>query len=121
MLKRLLIAWAGNGAALCAAAGLLEGISYGDDWWVLVVAALVFSLINAVVRPVLLLLSLPLIVLTLGIALFVVNLLMLGLTSALVDGFEIDGFWAAVGGTIVVWLVNWLLSVTLFRGAEKHR
>lgn len=119
MIRRLAIAWAGNVAALFVAAGLLDGISYGDDWWVLVVAALVFSVVNAVVRPVVFVLSLPVIVLTLGIALFFVNLLMLYLTSWLVDGFQIDGFWSAVGGTIVVWLVNWLLSVTVFRGIER--
>lgn len=118
MIRRLAIAWAGNVAALFVAAWLIDGISYGDDWWVLIVAALVFSVVNAVVRPVVFLLSLPLIVLTLGIALFFVNLLMLVLTSALVDGFDVDGFWAAVGGTIVVWVVNALLSATIFRRAR---
>jgi putative membrane protein len=56
------------------------------------------------------LLSLPVIILTLGIALFFVNLLMLALTAWLVSGFDIDGFWPAVGGTIVVWIVNAVLS-----------
>lgn len=120
MLRKLAIAWAGNVAALFVAAGIVDGISYGDDWWVLILAALVFSLVNMVVRPVVFLLSLPLIILTLGIALFFVNLLMLYLTSWLVDGFRIDGFWSAVGGTLVIWLVNWLLSVTLFRGLERR-
>jgi putative membrane protein len=119
VIRRLAIAWAGNVAALYVAAGLLDGISYGGDWWVLVLAALVFSLVNAVLRPIVFVLSLPLIVLTLGIALFFVNLLMLVLTGWLVDGFEIDGFWPAVGGTIVVWLVNGLLSATVFRRAAR--
>src|SRR4051794_31727915 len=99
VIRKLAIAWAINVAALFVAAALVEGISYGDDWWVLVVAALVFSAVNAIVRPVVLVLSLPLIVLTLGIALFFVNLLMLYVTSWLVDGFHIDDFWSAVGGT----------------------
>lgn len=119
MIRRLAIAWACNVAALFVAAALVDGISYDDDWWALVLAALVFTLVNAVVRPVLVALSLPLIVLTLGIALFFVNLLMLVLTGALVDGFEVDGFWAAVAGTIVVWLVNWLLSATLLRRVRE--
>lgn len=119
MLRRLLIAWAGNVAALFVAAELIDGIGYGDDWWALVLAALVFSVVNMVVRPVVFLLSLPLIVLTLGIALFFVNLLMLYLTSWLVGDFTIDGFWAAVGGTIVVWLVNALLSATVFRRVKR--
>ncbi|HWV84436.1 MAG TPA: phage holin family protein [Capillimicrobium sp.] len=115
MWRKLAVAWAGNIAAIFVAAWLLNGIDYGDDWWALVLAALVFSLVNAFVRPVVTILSLPLIVLTLGIALFFVNLLMLYVTSWIVSGFTIDGFWSAVGATIVIWLVNWLLSVTLFR------
>lgn len=119
MIRRLLIAWAGNVAALYVAARLLDDVSYGGEWWVLVLAALVFSVVNAVVRPVVFVLSLPLIVLTLGIALFFVNLLMLVLTAGLVDDFEIGGFWSAVGATIVVWLVNALLSATVFRRAKR--
>jgi len=115
MWRKLAVAWAGNIAAIFVAAWLLNGIDYGDDWWALVLAALVFSLVNAFVRPVVTILSLPLIVLTLGIALFFVNLLMLYVTSWIVSDFTIDGFWSAVGATIVIWLVNWLLSVTLFR------
>lgn len=120
MWRKLLIAWAGNIVALFAAAALLDGISYGDGWWALVVAALVFSVVNAFVRPVVFLLSLPLIVLTLGLALFFVNLLMLYLTSWLVDDFTIDGFWSAVGATIVIWLVNAALSATVFRRFEQE-
>ncbi len=115
MLRRLLIAWACNVAALFVAAELVSGLSYGDDWWALVLAAFVFSLVNMVVRPVVFVLSLPLIVLTLGIALFFVNLLMLYVTDWLVPEFQIRDFGAAVLGTIVVWLVNWLLSVTILR------
>jgi putative membrane protein len=74
-----------------------------------VIAGAVFGLVNWLVKPVVTLLSLPLIVLTLGIALFFVNLLMLALTAWLVSGFDIDGFWPAVGGTIVVWIVNAVL------------
>ncbi|MBX5440925.1 MAG: phage holin family protein [Solirubrobacteraceae bacterium] len=115
MWRKLLVAWAGNIAAIFVAAWLLDGIRYGGDWWALVLAALVFSLVNAFVRPVVTVLSLPLIVLTLGIALFFVNLLMLYVTSWIVPDFTIDGFWSAVGATIVIWLVNALLSATLFR------
>lgn len=115
MLRRLAISWACNVAALFVAAEIVDGISYGDDWWALVLAALVFSLVNAVVRPVVFLLSLPLIILTLGIALFFVNLLMLYVTDWLLPEFRIDGFWSAVAATIVIWLVNWLLSATLLK------
>jgi putative membrane protein len=115
MWQKLTIAWACNIAAIFVAAALLDGISYGDDWWALVLAALVFSIVNAFIRPVLLVLSLPLIVLTLGIAWFFVNLFMLYLTSWIVGDFHIDGFWSAVGATIIIWLVNALLQATLFR------
>ena len=115
MWQRLAIAWACNIAAIFVAAGLLDGIHYGDSWWALVLAALVFSIVNAFIRPVLLVLSLPLIVLTLGIAWFFVNLFMLYLTSWIVSDFTIDGFWSAVGATIIIWLVNAVLQATLFR------
>jgi putative membrane protein len=119
MLRRLLIAWAGNIAALFVAAWLLAGIDYGNDWWALVLAALVFSVVNWLVRPVVTVLSLPVIILTLGIALFFVNLLMLYITSWIVTGFEIDSFGSAVGATIVVWLVNAVLSATVFRRIKQ--
>ena len=110
MLTRALALWAGNVAALFVADALIGGIEF-DDAWKVVIAAAVFALVNFVVKPIVTLLSLPLIILTLGIALFFVNLLMLALTAWLVSGFDIDGFWPAVGGTSVVWLVNAVLSV----------
>jgi putative membrane protein len=66
-------------------------------------------------------LALPLIVLTLGVALFFVNLLMLVLTSSLVDGFRVHGFWTAVGATVIVWAVNALFSAVrpLARGGDR--
>ena len=117
-MRRLLITWACNVAALWAATELVGGVRVEDDRWLtLVVAALVFSVANLFVRPLVTLLAIPLIILTLGIALFFVNLLMLFLTSWLVGGFEIDGFWAGVWATIVVWAVNALLGALL----DRHR
>jgi putative membrane protein len=121
MLRRLLIAWAGNVAALFVAAALIDGISSGRDWWALVLAALVFSAVNWVVRPIVFVLSLPVIVLTLGIALFFVNLLMLYITSWLVPQFTIASFWSAVAATIIVWIVNAVLSATVFRRMKGDR
>jgi putative membrane protein len=105
----LLIRFIGNVAAIWVAAELLDGVSYSDDVEKLLLAALVLTIANWLVKPVLTILALPVIVLTLGIALFFVNLLMLALTAWLVSGFDIDGFWPAVGGTIVVWIVNAVL------------
>ena len=110
MIVRLLLRFVGNIAALWVAAELLDGVSYSDDVGTLLLAALVLTLANWAVRPILTVLALPLIVLTLGIALFFVNLAMIELTAWLVDDFDIDGFWTAVGATIIVWLVNLVLS-----------
>jgi putative membrane protein len=109
VIARLIALWACNVAALFVADALIDGISF-DDAWKVVIAGAVFGVVNFIVKPIVTLLSLPVIVLTLGIALFFVNLLMLALTALLVSGFDIDGFWPAVGGTIVVWAVNVVLQ-----------
>ena len=88
---------------------LLSGIDY-DGFEVLVVASLVFSIVNIFVRPLIILFTLPLVILTLGIALFFINLLMLYVTSWIVDDFTIDSFWWAFLATIIVWLVNTILE-----------
>ena len=122
MIRRLAITYAFNVAALFVAAWVVEGISYGDKAWTLFGAGLVFSLINLLVKPIVKLLALPLIIITLGIALFFVNLLMLYLTSWIVDDFNIDDFGSAIAATIVVWLVNTLLEAvysSVARPAEE--
>lgn len=106
---RVLVWWATNLAALWVAATLVEGIRY-DDFWKLALAALVFGVVNLVVRPLVVLLALPAVILTLGIALLAINALMLVLTDWIVPGFEVaDFFWAAVLGALVVWVVNMAL------------
>jgi len=109
MLERLAVRWAFNVAALFVAAWLLSGISYGDSWWSLLIAAIVFTLANAFVKPVLAVLSIPFIVLTLGIFYFLINVLMLYLTDWLVNDFAIRSFWWAVLGAIIVSAVNGIL------------
>ena len=96
--KRILLLWAFNAVALIVADWLVDGIRFDD------------GIVNWLVKPLVTLLSLPVIVLTLGIALFFVNLLMLYLTSWIVSGFEITSFWSAVGATIIIWLVNSVLQ-----------
>ena len=109
MLRRILITWAFNLVALWVAALILSGIDY-DGFGVLVVASLVFSLVNIFVRPLVILFTLPLVIITLGIALFFINLFMLYLTSWIVDDFTIDTFWWAFLATIIVWVVNMILE-----------
>jgi putative membrane protein len=110
---RVLVWWATNLAALWVAATLIEGIHY-DDFWKLALAALVFGVVNLVVRPLVVLLALPAVILTLGIALLAINALMLLLTDAIVPGFEVaDFFWAAILGALVIWVVNMALHALL--------
>jgi putative membrane protein len=120
MLRRLLITWAFNFVALWVAALLLSGIDY-DGIGVLIVASLVFSVVNMFVRPLVILFTLPLVILTLGLALFFINLFMLYLTSWIVDNFTIDSFWWAVLATIIIWLVNALLEAFLGEGLGEDR
>ena len=113
MLMRFLARWAANAVALFVAAWLLTDITYGDSWWTLIVAAAVFTLVNMWLRPVVRLLSLPLIILTLGLFLFVVNVLMLYVTDWIVPDFEIETLGAGILGAIIVSLVNWALAVVI--------
>jgi putative membrane protein len=120
LLKRLLYGWIFNIAAIFTASVFIEGINYSDDFWILVVAGLVFGLVNAIVKPIVKLLALPLIIFTLGIALFFINLLMLYITSWIVPNFSIDSFGAAFWATIIIWLVNWALHA-VFAVEDRRR
>lgn len=117
-LLRLLI----NAAALWVAIQLVGGIDHRGSWWSLLLVALVFGVLNAGLRPLLKLLSIPLIIVTLGLFIFVINALMLLLTSwvsGLLDlGFYVDGFWSAFLGGLVVSIVSLVLS--LFTGARSN-
>jgi putative membrane protein len=110
--------WASNLIALLVAAWLVEGISYDSIWW-LVFAALVFGAVNMFVRPLLILLALPFVILTLGILLLFINAFMLWLTGAVVPDFDVaDFFWAAILGALVIWLVNVALYLLLSRARK---
>jgi putative membrane protein len=120
VLRRFLITWFFNLVALWAAAGLLSGIDY-DGAGVLVVASLVFSIVNIFIKPLVIFFTLPLVIVTLGVALFFVNLLMLYLTSWIVDDFTIDGFGWAILATIIVWAVNSVLEAVFGRDERLRR
>jgi putative membrane protein len=98
-----------NALALWLATEIVPGIEARSATTVLV-AALVLGLVNAVVRPVLLVLTLPLTLVTLGLFLFVLNALCLWLTSAVVPGFEVRGFWPAFGGALLVSALSWAVN-----------
>ena len=108
-MARLAIRFACNAVALYVAAWLLSGVTYGDKWWTLLIAAAVFTLVNMWLRPLVTLLSLPFIVLTLGLFLLVVNTLMLYVTDWIVPEFEIRSFGAGLLAAIIVSVVNGVL------------
>jgi putative membrane protein len=120
MLKRLLYSWIVNVAAIWVASIFVDGIDYSEDYWILIVTGLVFGLVNFFIKPIVKLLALPLIVITLGIILFFINLLMLYITSWIVSGFEIDSFMSAVWATIIITAVNWVLT-SVFDLDERRR
>ena len=119
-MPELVLRFASNLAALWVASELFDQMSYGDSFWVLAAAALVFTVVNWIVRPVVTVLSIPLIILTLGIAYFFVNVLMLLLTDWVVGDFEAGGFWTVVGATIVIWLVNLVIGAFLHDVAKSR-
>ncbi|MCA9996405.1 MAG: phage holin family protein [Anaerolineales bacterium] len=99
-----------NAAALWVAAQLLSGITLAQDFVTFLIVALVFGLINALLKPILTILSLPFIIITLGLFTLVVNALLLLLVDALTDGLTIAGFWWAVLGSIVISIVSMVLN-----------
>jgi putative membrane protein len=104
------VRWGFNVVALFVASWLVSGVSYGDRWWSLLIAGAVFTLVNALVKPVLTVLSIPFIVVTLGVFYFLINVLMLYLTDWIVDDFKIRSFGSAVLAAIIVSIVNWILQ-----------
>lgn len=107
---RLAISWLTNALVLAVVAALLAGVHVRNAGSLLAAAA-VFGLLNTLLKPVLRFATLPLAVLTLGVAWFFVSLLMLVITKSLVSGFHIEGFWTLVAATAIVWLVNVALDL----------
>jgi putative membrane protein len=110
---RLLVRFACNAVALYVAAWALAGVTYGDQWWTLLIAAAVFTVVNMWLKPVLQVLSLPFIVVTLGLFLFLINILMLYVTDWLVRDFDIRSFGAGALAAIIVSVVNWVLHAVI--------
>jgi putative membrane protein len=109
MIRRLAVTWVFNTVALFVATWLLSGLSYGSDWWALLVAGFVFTLVNFFLKPVLTVLSIPFIIVTLGIFYLLINVFMLYLTHWIVPQFTIASFWWAVLAAIIVSAVNGIL------------
>lgn len=118
MFARLVI----NAAALWVATQFVPGISFTGEWWLLFVVALVFGALNVAIKPILVVLTFPFLLLTLGLFLLVLNGVMLWLTGRVSDalglGFHVDSFTAAFVGGLTVSIVSFVLS--MFVSSEKH-
>ena len=103
---RLALALAINAAALWVADALFDGVRI-HGWWAYIIGAAVLGIANTVIKPILALITLPLIILTLGLFLLLINIAMIALAEWIAPNFSIDGFWTYVGVVVIIWLVNW--------------
>jgi putative membrane protein len=117
---RLLLVWLVNTVSLIAVAYLMPSISVASFWTALI-AALVLGLVNAVIRPILVILTLPATILTLGLFIFVINGLLFWLVGSFIEGFHVEGFWAGFFGAIVYSLISWLLSALILPAGPSSR
>ena len=109
-MRRFLITTAVNALALWIASLVISGFSLEEGFWRIVLVAVVFGLVNAFVRPIAKLLSLPLIILSLGLFTLIINAVMLVITDWLTASLEIDGFGSAVWAAIIISVVSWGLN-----------
>lgn len=119
MLARFAVTVACNIAALFIASVFIDGVDYGEHFGWLIVAGIVFGLVNAILKPIITLFTLPFVIITLGIGLFFINMFMLYVTSWIVGPFTINSFWDAFFATIIIWLVNSVLLGGVRRRAQE--
>lgn len=115
---QLLLRWAILALGVVLATKLIPGIECRDGMSLLAVVVLL-SFFNAIIKPLLVLFTLPFILLTMGLGLVVINALLFLFVGKLVDGFQVAGFWTAVGGALVVSVTNWIVSAFV-RGSAKE-
>ena len=108
----ILVRLAINIIAVFVATKIVPGVSF-DDWAGLALFAIVLGLLNAVIKPILTVLALPVVLLTLGLAILLINAVVFALAAAIVPGFHVDGFFSALLASLVVSIVSWVLSVVL--------
>jgi putative membrane protein len=120
--EQLAVSWAANAIMLGVVTIALDRVTV-DGAGDLIIAAALFGILNTIVKPILKLLTLPLAIVTLGIAWFFVAAFMLLITDAIVGGFDIDGFWTLVWATVIVWVVNLVLDLAPgpWRGTRRDR
>ncbi len=110
---KLILRWFISAAALMLIAYYIPGIVV-NNFYAALVAALILGLINALIRPFLILLTLPINILTLGLFTLVINALMFWLAASIVKGFSVAGFWPAFWGALTMWLISWVVN-SLFK------
>jgi putative membrane protein len=124
MLLRLLLIWTLNALALVAVANFVPGI-HVDGFQAAFIAALILGLVNTLIRPIFLVLTLPVTVVTLGLFIFVVNGLMFWFAGSILRGFVVDSFWSGVLGAVLYSIFSWALSSAaaqlLVRDHGKHK
>lgn len=111
---QLLLIWLINAGALLALPYLFDSIRV-ESFYIALIVALILGLVNAIIRPVLILLTLPVTILTLGLFILVINALLFWFVASFIDGFTVTGFWSAFFGAIVYALISWALSALLVR------
>ena len=120
MARWLLVSWAVNAIVLGVVGWILGSVTFHGSTWTVIWSALVFGILNTVLKPVLKLVTFPLALVTFGLAWFFVSMLMLWLTQAIISGFAIHGFWNYVWATILVWAVNMVID-GLFRDSPAAK
>ena len=118
LLPRLAVAWAINAAALWAANALWDGVSI-HGWAAYLIGSAVLGIANTVIKPLLAVLTLPLIIVTLGFFYLVINIAIVALAEWIAPNFSVDGFWSYVGTIVVVRAVNWIADQVL-EGAPRR-
>ena len=114
---RLLLVWLINAVALFALPYVFPWVKV-DTFWAALIAALVLGLINTLIRPILVILTLPVTVLTLGLFIFVINALLFWWVGSFIDGFHVGGFWSAFFGAIVYSIISWALAAIFLSRKE---
>ena len=115
---RLLLTWIINAAALMALPYLMHSVQVTDLGTALI-AALVLGLVNTLLRPLLVLLTLPVTLVTLGLFILVINALLFWFVAEMVEGFHVAGFWAAMGAAILYSIISWALSTLLLKKNDR--
>jgi putative membrane protein len=105
----LVFGWASNVLGIWVTSLIFDGVTYDDKVWVLAVAGLVLFLANAIIRPIVIILTLPAVILTLGILLLFINAFTLWIADKIVPPFEVSGFWTYLGSVIIIWVVNMIV------------